>query len=131
MYYPNSFAKIADLRNTGVSNRIARSTLEQVKARYEARILRDKAPKGIRLILVLLNSCTITNDMHKLCGSHQYVLDPKIAFEERLKREEVERLQKKQAKKEKKAMASSSKEMEVDDQTMALMGFGAFGSSKG
>ena len=69
--------------------------------------------------------------MRILCGSHQYVLDPKIAFEERLKREEVERLQKKQAKKEKKAMASASKEMEVDDQTMALMGFGAFGSSKG
>lgn len=86
------------LQNSGISNRVARSTLEQVKARLATRKLRE-APK-----------------------------DPKITFEERLKREEVEKLQKKQAKKDKK-LQERMQDVVVDDQTMAMMGFGSFGSS--
>jgi hypothetical protein len=62
--------------------------------------------------------------------NHLNILDPKITFEERLKREEFEKLQKKQAKKERKAL-EKGKEIVVDEQAMAMMGFGAFGSSKG
>ena len=47
-----------------------------------------------------------------------------------MKREQFEKLQKKQLKKEKKAQEKAS-EIVVDGQTMAMMGFGAFGSSKG
>jgi hypothetical protein len=97
---------IIDLNKAGLSNRVARSTLAEVKERLKARIEKEKGPQGTKFH-VIFNALKI-------------------------KREAAEKILKKQLKKQQKLMAKKGEQgVNVENNDIAAsMGFGSFNTTK-
>jgi len=94
-------------RNLGMSMKVERSTLGQVKARLESNKRKLEEAKN--------------ND------AEDYDLD--VRAQERQEEEERQRILKRQKKKDKKKAAQDDAEGDIDPDMAAIMGFGGFGGS--